>query len=119
MDWRAVDKVAEWRIFKKKMTIIFIGEGKPMETRYVLVAGDDEAFNQWQMLKSQVENLAENLDAFWDAFEKNFEQTTTHWHYIDQYFIDFRQEPEESTADLDLCIKELVKGCKFPDDQVE
>ena len=32
---------------------------------------------------------------------------------------DFRQEPDESTADLDLCIKELVKGCKFPDDQVE
>ena len=32
---------------------------------------------------------------------------------------DFRQEPDETTADLDLHIRELVKGCKFPDEQVE
>ena len=26
---RAIDKVAEWRVFKKKMTIIFIADGSP------------------------------------------------------------------------------------------
>ena len=62
---------------------------------------------------------AKNLDAFWDAFKKRFKQITTHWHFIDEYISDFRQEPDESTADLDLCIKELIKGCKFPEDQVE
>ena len=46
-------------------------------------------------------------------------QTTSHWHYIDQYLSDFRQDPDETTADLDLHIKELVKGCKFPDNRVE
>ena len=122
MDWRAVDKVATWRIFKKKMTIVFIAEGTLLEQQYanVLVAGGDEAFNRWQIIEPTMDkDPAKDIDAFWDAFEKSFEQTTTHWHCIDQYLSDFRQEPDESTADLDLHIKELVKGCKFPQDQVE
>ena len=53
MDWRAVDKVAAWRIFKKKMTIIFIADSIPLEQQYakVLVAGGDEAFNHWQIIE--------------------------------------------------------------------
>ena len=125
MDWRAVDKVAEWRIFKKKMTIIFIADGIPLEQQYskVLVTGGNEAFNRWQTIKPLMEadkkDPAEDIHAFWDYFEKSFEQTASQWHYIDQYLSDFRQEPDETTADLDLRIRELVKGCKFPDNQVE
>ena len=53
MDWRAVDKVAAWRIFKKKMTIIFIAYSIPLEQQYakVLVTGGDEAFNRWQIIE--------------------------------------------------------------------
>ena len=53
MDWRAVDKVAAWRVFKKKMTIIFIADGIPMEQQYakVLVAGGNEAFNRWDAIE--------------------------------------------------------------------
>ena len=125
MDWRAVDKVAEWRVFKKKMTIIFIADGIPFEQQYakVLVAGGNEAFNRWQTIEPLMEadkkDPAKDINAFWDYFERSFEQTASHWHYIDQYLSDFRQEPDETTADLDLRIRELVKGCKFPDDQVE
>ena len=125
MDWRAVDKVAEWSIFKKKMTIIFIADGILQEQQYakVLVAGGNEAFNQWQTIEPLMEadrkDPAKDIEAFWDYFEKSFEQTASHWHYIDQYLSDFRQEPDETTADLDLRIRELVKGCKFPDNQVE
>ena len=119
MDWRAVDKVAAWRLFKKKMTIYFIADGTPKEQQYakVLVSGCDEAMNQWQIIEAQMQaeekNPATDIKAFWDAFEKSFEQTTSHWHFINQYLSDFRQEPDETTADLDLRIKELVKGCKF------
>ena len=125
MDWRAVDKVAEWRLFRKKMTIIFIADGIPLGQQYakVLVAGGNEAFNQWQTIEPLMEadgkDPAKDIDAFWDYFKKSFEQTASHWHYIDQYLSDFRQEPDETTADLDLRIRELVKGCKFPEAQVE
>ena len=125
MDWRAVDKVATWWVFRKKMIIIFIADGIPIEQQYakVLVAGGEEVFNHWQVIKPLMEannkKPAEDISAFWDYFKKSFEQTASHWHYIDQYLSDFRQEPDESTADLDLCIRELVKGCKFPQEQVE
>ena len=125
MDWRAVDKVAKWRVFKKKMTIIFIADGIPLEQQYakVLVAGGNEAFNCWQtiepLMDADKKDPAKDINAFWDYFERSFEQTASHWHYIDQYLSDFRQEPEETTADLDLHICELIKGCQFPDDQVE
>ena len=125
MDWHAVDKVAEWRIFRKKMTIVFIADGIPIEQQYakVLVAGGREAFNRWQtvepLMQADNKNPAKDINAFWDYFEKSFEQTASHWHYIDQYLSDFRQEPDESTADLDIRIRELVKGCNFPEEQVE
>ena len=53
MDWRAMDKVATWRVFKRKMTIIFIADGIPTEQQYakVLVAGGNEAFNQWDVIE--------------------------------------------------------------------
>ena len=35
------------------------------------------------------------------------------WHFRDAYLADFRQDPTESTADLDLCIKQTVRGCQW------
>ena len=71
------------------------------------------------LMKADNKDPAKDINAFWDYFERSFEQTASHWHYRDQYLSDFRQEPDETTADLDLRIRELVKGCKFPEDQVE
>ena len=65
-------------------------------------------------MEEEGKDPAKDIKAFWDAFERSFEQTTNCWHYIDQYLSNFRQEPDESTADLGLRIKKLVKGCKFP-----
>ena len=43
----------------------------------VLVAGGNGAFNQWQTIKPLMEadekNPAEDIDAFWDYFERSFE----------------------------------------------
>ena len=92
------------------MTIIFIADGIPTEQQYakVLVAGGNEAFNWWDVIEplmtADKKDPAKDINAFWDYFEKSFEQTASHWHYIDQYLSDFRQEPDESTADLDLHI---------------
>ena len=49
----------------------------------------------------------------WNAFEKSFEQSTSFWHFRDTYLADFRQDPTESTADLDLHIKETTRGCQW------
>ena len=49
----------------------------------------------------------------WEAFEKSFEQSTSFWHFRDAYLADFRQDESETTADLDLRIKQTVRGCQW------
>ena len=103
MDWRAADKVATWRSFKCCMKVIFVADQVPKERQYalILVAGGDEAYNHWDTLEDTIENV-KDPDQVWDAFEKSFEQSTSFWHFRDAYLADFRQDPIESTADLDF-----------------
>ena len=72
----------------------------------------DEAFNHWNTLEDQVSD-PNDPDHVWDTFKKSFEQSTSFWHFRDAYLADFRQDPTESPADLDLCIKETVWGCQW------
>ena len=53
------------------------------------------------------------MDQVWDAFEKSFEQSISFWHFRDTYLADFRQDESETMADLDLCIKQTVRGCQW------
>ena len=78
----------------------------------ILVAGGDEAYNRWDTLEETVENK-KDVDQVWQAFEKSFEQSSSFWHFRDAYLADVRQEASETTADLDLCIKQIVKGCQW------
>ena len=59
------------------------------------------------------------VDQVWDAFEKSFEQSTSFWHFRDTYLADFRQDPLETTADLDLRIKQTVRGCQWKKESEE
>ena len=78
----------------------------------ILVAGGDEAYNHWDTLEETVQDR-EKVDQVWDAFEKSFEQSTSFWHFRDTYLADFRQDKSETMADLDLHIKQTVKGCQW------
>ena len=111
MDWRAADKVAAWKLFKHHMKMIFVAD---QERQYalILVAGGDEAYNHWDTLEDIVED-PKDPEQVWDAFDKSFEQSTSFWHYRDAYLADFRQDPTESTADLDIYIKHTIRGCQW------
>ena len=114
MDWRAADKVATWKVFKHYMKVIFVADQVPAERQYalILVAGGDEAFNCWNTVEGTVEDPKDS-DQVCDAFEKSFKQSTLFWHFRDAYLADFRQYSTESTADLDLPIKESIRGCQW------
>ena len=49
MNWRAADKVAAWKVFKRRMEVIFVADQIPEERQWalILVAGGDEAYNRW------------------------------------------------------------------------
>ena len=114
MNWRAADKVATWRLFKRQMKVIFMADQVPEERQWalILVAGGDEAYNRWDTLEDTVKDRTK-VDQVWDAFEKSFEQSTSFWHFRDAYLADFRQDESETMADLDLCIKQTVRGCQW------
>ena len=114
MNWRAADKVAAWRLFKQRMQVIFVADQVPEERQWalILVAGGNEAYNRWDTLEDRVKDR-KKVDEVWNAFEKSFEQSTSIWHFRDAYLADFRQEESETTADLDLRIKQTVRGCQW------
>ena len=120
MDWRAADKVAAWKLFKRCMKVIFMADQVPEERQYalILVAGGDKAYNCHDTLEDTVED-SKQVDKVWDAFEKSFKQSTSFWHFRDAYLADFRQDPSESMADLDLCIKQTVRGCQWKKESEE
>ena len=102
------------------MKVIFVPDQVPAERQYalMLVAGGNEAFNHWNTFEEQVED-PKDPDQVWDALKQNFEQSTSYWYFRDVYLADFRKEVGESTADLDLCIREIVQGCKFKKEDEE
>ena len=114
MDWRAADKVAAWKLFKYCMKVIYVADQVPKERQYalILVAGDDKAYNCWDTLEDTVEDPKEP-EQVWDAFKKSFKQSTSFWHFRDTYLADFKQDPTESTADLDLHIKQTITGYQW------
>ena len=96
------------------MEVIFVADQIPedRQSALILVAGGDEAYNRWDTLEDTVTNH-KVVKQVWDAFEKSFEQSTSFWHFRDAYLVDFRQDESETTADLDLRIKQTVKGCQW------
>ena len=120
MNWRAADKVAAWKIFKRHMNVIFMADQIPEERQWalILVAGGDKAYNHWDTLEDMVEDH-KKVDQVWDAFEKSFEQSTSFWHFRDAYLADFRQDELETMADLDLRIKQTVRACQWKKESKE
>ena len=120
MDWRAADKVAAWKLFKRQMKVIFMADQVPEERQWalILVAGGDEACNHWDTLEDTLADPTD-VEQVRGAFEKSFEQSTSFWHFRDAYLGDFRQDPSESIADLDLHIKQTVRGCQWKKESEE
>ena len=120
MNWRAADKVATWKVFRRQMEVIFVADQIPEERQWalILVAGGDKAYNRWDTLEDTVQDR-KKVEQVWKAFEKSFEQSTSFWHFRDTYLADFRQDESETTADLDLRIKQTVRGCQWQKESEE
>ena len=109
MDWRAVDpQVAEWRLFKKKMTIYGIADGTPKVAAWMpkfLLQEEDEAIifiadHSRPRWKPRRRTLSKDIECLLGTpFEKSFEQATKPLALsLISIFSDFRQEPDESNS---------------------
>ena len=71
MNSRAADKVAAWKIFERRMEVIFVADQIPEERQWalILVAGGDEAYNHWDTLEDTVTDR-KVVKQVWDAFDE-------------------------------------------------
>ena len=56
------------------------------------------------------EETSENI---FKAFADTLEVSTSHWNHIDEMYSDIRQGEQETTDQLDQCIKILVERCGY------
>ena len=60
MNWRAADKVAAWKPFKRRMNVIFVADQIPEERQWalILVAGDRKKVDQvWGRFQEELRTM--------------------------------------------------------------
>ena len=69
-------------------------------------------------MKDQVEGNKDDADTVFKAFANSFEKSSSHWQARDEYLSDIKQTKNQTTAELDIYIKDLIRRCQFlPEDQ--
>ena len=121
MDWNAEDKQAAWAFYRERLEQYFVIAGTPKEARvtHILFYGGKEASERWTALKDQVEGNIDEADTVFKAFANSFEKSSSHWQARDEYLSDIKQDKNQTTAKLDIYIKDLIRRCQFPPEDQE
>ena len=53
------------------------------------------------------------------AFANSFEKSSSYWQAREEYLSDIKQNKQQTTAELDIYIKDLVRRCQFTRTEVE
>ena len=93
----------------------------PREARvtHILFYGGKEASERWTALKDQVEGNIDEADTVFKAFANSFEKSSSHWQARDEYLSDIKQDKNQTTAELDIYSKDLIRRCQFPPEDQE
>ena len=121
MDWNAEDKQAAWAFYRERLEQYFVIAGTPKEAKvtHILFYGGKEASERWTALKDQVEGNKDDADTMFKAFANRFEKSSSHWQARDEYLSDIKQDKNQTTAELDIYIKDLIRRCQFPPEDQE
>ena len=116
MDWNAEDKQAAWAFYRERLEQYFVIAGTPREAKvtHILFYGGKEASEQWTALKDQVEGNKDDADTVFKAFANSFEKSSSHLQTRYEYLSDIKQDKNQTTAELDIYIKDLIRRCQFP-----
>ena len=121
MDWNAEDKQAAWAFYRERLEQYFVIAGTPREAKvtHILFYGGKEASERWTALKDQVEGNKDDSDTVFKAFANSFEKSSSHWQARDEYLSDIKQDKNQTMAELDIYIKDLIRRCQFPPEDQE
>ena len=60
-----------------------------------------------------------DAETVFTAFANSFEKSSSHWQTRDEYLSDIKQTKHQTTAELDIYIKDLIRRCQFPQEEWE
>ena len=66
-----------------------------------------------------MEGNIDEADTVFKAFANSFEKSSSHWQARDEYLSDIKQDKNQTTAELDIYIKDLIRRCQFPPEDQE
>ena len=121
MDWNAEDKQAAWTFYRERLEQSFVIAGTPKgaQVTHILFYGGKEASERWTALKDQVQGNIDEADTVFKAFANSFEKSSSHWQARDEYLSDIKQDKNQTMAELDIYIKDLIRRCQFPPEDQE
>ena len=121
MDWNAEDKQAAWAFYRERLEQYFVIAGTPREAKvtHILFYGGKEASECWTALKDKVEGNKDDPETVFKAFANSFEKSSSHWQARDEYLGGIKQSKHQTTAELDIYIKDLIRRYQFPLDGQE
>ena len=66
-----------------------------------------------------MEGNKDDADTVFKAFANSFEKSSSHWQARDEYLSDIKQDKNQTMAELDIYIKDLIRRCQFPPEDQE
>ena len=114
--WPSEDQQTAFREWKSHVTLVLEVSNVPKERWYASIIGflGSEGFKHWQHLEiSTDEECRKTPENIFTAFANTLEVSMSHWNYIDEMYSDIWQGEQETTDQLDQCIKMLVKRCSY------
>ena len=98
------------------ITLMLEASNIPQDRWYASIIGflGTEGFKHWQHLEiSKNDDLKKIPNNMFKAFANTLEVSMSHWNYINEMYSNIRQGEQETTDQLDQCIKILVKRCGY------
>ena len=114
--WPSEDQQTAFKEWQSHVTLTLEASNIPQERWYASIVGflGTEGFKQWQHLDiSKKDDEKKHLENMFKAFADTLEVSTSYWNYIDEMYSDIRQGEQETTDQLDQCIKILVESCSY------
>ena len=114
--WPSEDQQTAFQEWQSHITLTLEASNIPQDRWYASIVGflDTEGFKQWQHLEiSKNNDLKKVPENIFTAFANTLEVSMSHWNYINEMYSDITQGKQETTDQLDQCIKMLVERCGY------
>ena len=118
-NWKSNDQIRTWEIFKAKAQLWLEGEKVDKEiqcTKIVLMLGD-EGLSRWNKFKMSAADK-KDPDKVFQAFPDSFGKDVSYPTARATLYKNFRQNQDESIAELDIRLSMLIDECHFPTEEI-